>query len=202
MSEVQDVTRTRAKPMSIAERRAMIVDAVIPLLIEHGRAVSTRQIADAAGIAEGTIFRVFADKDEILGSAVQKFLDPAGLHERLRAIDPELPLEAKINDILFHLRARMTGILGIMNAVGMHGPPPGRTDPGSFYELIDEILRPDLTQLNVSTDRAAAFVRLVAFASAIPHFSEGREMSTSELAHHITYGIAGKPAEGGSFLAS
>ena len=43
----------------------MIVAATLPLLLEHGELVTTRQIAEAAGIAEGTIFRVFADKDEL-----------------------------------------------------------------------------------------------------------------------------------------
>ena len=44
----------------------MIVEATLPLLLEHGEMVTTRQIAEAAGIAEGTIFRVFADKDELI----------------------------------------------------------------------------------------------------------------------------------------
>jgi AcrR family transcriptional regulator len=202
VTKVDEPTRARAKPMSVDERRAMIVDAVIPLLIEHGREVSTRQIADAAGIAEGTIFRVFGDKEEIFGAAVAKFLDPGELHERLRAIDPELPLEDKVNDILFQLRARMTGIFGIMNAVGMQGPPPGRRDSGNFLEVIEEILRPDLEQLNVPSERIGSFLRLIAFASAIPHFNEGKEMSTAELAQYITYGIAGHPAERGITDAS
>ena len=202
MSKVEEPTRVRAKPMSVDERRAMIVDAVIPLLIEHGREVSTRQIADAAGIAEGTIFRVFIDKEEIFAAAVEKFLDPGELHERLRAIDPELPLEGKVNDILFQLRARMTGIFGIMSAVGTQGPPRGRRTTDNFALVIDEILRPDLEQLNVPPERIGSFLRLVAFASAIPHFNEGNEMSTAELAQYITYGIAGHPAEGGSSNAS
>jgi AcrR family transcriptional regulator len=188
--------------MSVDERRTMIVDAVIPLLIEHGREVSTRQIADAAGIAEGTIFRVFADKEEIFGAAVEEFLKPGPLHDRLRAIDPELPLEGKVNDILFQLRSRMTGIFGIMNAVGMQGPPPRKVPPESFVDVIDDVLRPDLEKLNVPTDRIASFIRLVAFASAIPHFNDGREMSTAELATYITYGIAGHSAERGSTDAS
>jgi AcrR family transcriptional regulator len=183
--------------MALDERRAMIIDAVIPLLIEHGREVTTRQIADAAGIAEGTIFRVFADKDALFAAAVEQFLDPGHLHERLRAIDPELPLEAKVNDILFQLRSRMTGIFGIMQAVGMQGPPPRRPAPETFFAVIEEILRPDLEQLNVPPDRVASFLRLVAFGSAIPHVNEGRELSTAELARYITYGIAGHPAEGG-----
>jgi AcrR family transcriptional regulator len=202
VTQVDEPTRARAKPMSVDERRAMIVDAVIPLLIEHGRDVSTRQIADAAGIAEGTIFRVFADKEEIFAAAVTKFLDPGELNERLLAIDPELPLEGKVNDILFQLRARMTGIFGIMSAVGMQGPPPGRRGSGDFLEVIEQVLRPDLEQLNVPADRIASFLRLIAFASAIPHFNEGKEMSTAELAQYITYGIAGHPAEGGSSNAS
>ncbi|WP_307868260.1 TetR/AcrR family transcriptional regulator [Cellulosimicrobium cellulans] len=69
--------RTRARPLSREERRDAIAAATIPLLVEHGAAVTTRQIADAAGVAEGTLFRAFADKDEILHAAVVRSLDPA-----------------------------------------------------------------------------------------------------------------------------
>jgi AcrR family transcriptional regulator len=202
VTKLDDQPRIRAKPLSTDDRRAMIVDAVIPLLIEQGREVTTRQIAEAAGIAEGTIFRVFPDKDALFEAAVDKFLDPGSLNERLRAIDPELSLEAKVNDILFLLRSRMTGIFGIMHAVGMHGPPTRQPRGENFFGVLEEILQPDLEQLNVAADRISSFLRLVAFASAIPQFNEGHEMSTSELAHYITYGIAGNPAEGGSANAS
>jgi AcrR family transcriptional regulator len=194
--------RTRAKPLSTDDRRAAIIDAVIPLLMEQGRAVTTKRIAEAAGVAEGTIFRVFSDKDELIEAAVTKYLDPGVLNDRLRAIDPELPLEAKVNDILFQLQSRMTGIFGIMQAVGMHGPPPRRPGPENFTAIIEQILTPDLEQLKIPSDRIASFLRLVAFASAIPRFNEGQQMSTAELARYITYGIAGQPAEGGSSDAS
>jgi AcrR family transcriptional regulator len=193
-----DQARTRAKPLSTDDRRAMIIDAVIPLLMEHGKAVTTRQIADAADIAEGTIFRVFGDKDALFEAAVQKFLDPTAANRSLRAIDPELPLEAKVNDILFQLRSRMTGIFGIMNAVGNSGPPPRRPNAENFEDVIADVLRPDLERLQLPLDRIASFVRLVAFASAIPHFNQGHEIATADLAHLITYGIAGHPAERGS----
>ena len=67
------------------ERRAAIIDAVVPLLREYGEAVTCRQIADAAGIAEGTIFRVFADKDELLARRVRAAVDLAPA----RSIDPQ-----------------------------------------------------------------------------------------------------------------
>jgi len=40
----------------------MIVDAVIPLLLEYGRGIMTKQIAERAGIAEGTLCRAFETK--------------------------------------------------------------------------------------------------------------------------------------------
>ena len=54
----------RAAALPADERRSMIVAAALPLLLEHGEMVKTRDIAAAAGIAEGTIFRVFATKDD------------------------------------------------------------------------------------------------------------------------------------------
>ena len=63
---VEDEKRRRAPAMSQEERRAAIVRSTLPLLIEHGGTVSTSQIAAAAGIAEGTVFRAFKDKQDLL----------------------------------------------------------------------------------------------------------------------------------------
>ena len=62
--------------MAPDERRRAIVDAVVPLLLEHGDDVTTRQIAEAAGIAEGTIFRVFPDKPALLMAAAEETMNP------------------------------------------------------------------------------------------------------------------------------
>jgi AcrR family transcriptional regulator len=196
------VKTERAKPLSVDDRRSSIIDAVIPLLMQHGRSVTTRQIADAAEVAEGTIFRAFGDKDSLIEAAVMKYLDPGPLNASILAIDPELTLEQKVNDILFLLRNRMTGIFGIMNAAGMSGPPPGRPRSDNFIELLETVLAPDLARLRVEPERVAQFIRLLAFASAIPSFNAGQEIPTDELAALITNGIAGHPAEGRSDSAS
>lgn len=174
----------------------MIIDAVIPLIIEHGKSVTTRQIAEAADIAEGTIFRVFVDKESLFEAAIEKFLDPSATHRALRAIDPELPLEAKVNDILFQMRSRMTGIFGIMSAMGRSGPPPRAQQSETFEDVVAEVLEHDLAQLNAPVERVASFVRLIAFTSAVPHFNAGHEISTADLAQLITFGIVGQPPRG------
>ena len=70
--------------MPAAERRAAIIDAVLPLLIECGSGVTTRQIARAAGVSEGTIFNVFADKHELLAAALQVAIDLAPFERACR----------------------------------------------------------------------------------------------------------------------
>ena len=64
--------------MTPDERRAAIVATTLPLLVEHGTAVTTGQIATASGIAEGTVFRAFADKQELLRACLHAAFDPGG----------------------------------------------------------------------------------------------------------------------------
>ena len=69
--------QVRAPAMSPDDRRRAIVEAVIPLLAEHGSTVTTRQMAEAAGVAEGTIFNVFPDKCALMYEAVKVTMDPS-----------------------------------------------------------------------------------------------------------------------------
>ncbi len=63
--------------MSVAERRESIVAAVLPLVRERGVLPSTREIAQAAGVAEGTIFGVFDDKRALMHALAEHALAPA-----------------------------------------------------------------------------------------------------------------------------
>src|SRR6476659_10123059 len=68
----------RAAAMTAEDRRKAIIEVLIPLLVEKGSEVSTREIAEAAGIAEGTIFRVFPDKRSLMLAAAEEVINPAG----------------------------------------------------------------------------------------------------------------------------
>lgn len=67
------------------QRRAHIVEATIPLLLQQGVTVNTRQIAEAAGVAEGTLFRVFESLREIVEAAITEHFSVERLRPRLTA---------------------------------------------------------------------------------------------------------------------
>lgn len=108
----------RAPALPREARREAIVDAVLPLLMTRGASVTTREIAAAAGVAEGTLFRSFADKTALIDAAVDKALDLAPLEARLDAIDRSLPTEAQLVAAVAVLQERMVSIWQLLTNVG------------------------------------------------------------------------------------
>lgn len=100
--------------MEAEERRAAILDATFPLLAVHGAAVSTRQIAEAAGVAEGTLFRVFEDKHAIVLGAIARMLDPTTLVAELGDQDTGQGLRAVLRDVVTVMQRRGEGVQGVL----------------------------------------------------------------------------------------
>ena len=90
----------RAAPLPLDERRAALIAATEPLLEHFGRDVSTRQIAEAAGIAEGTIFRAFATKEALIDAVLEDAFDSRRtcdeLARSIRTLGLEEPLVAAV----------------------------------------------------------------------------------------------------------
>lgn len=103
-------TTTRANPLPRDERRASIVAACIPLVLESGPSVTTKQIADAAGVAEGTIFKAFDDKDDLIGATVDAIADPTAIELALSEIDPALDVEAQLEAAAGLLQRRIVDV--------------------------------------------------------------------------------------------
>src|SRR4051812_32315233 len=83
--------------MAPDDRRAALIAATVPLLREHGLDVTTKQIAQAAGVAEGTIFGVFPDKSSLVNAALLHILDPPRGHEApIGGIDPAADLRTRL----------------------------------------------------------------------------------------------------------
>jgi len=176
--------------MSPDARRSHIIDSLIPLLQQYGSEVSTRQIAEAAGLAEGTLFRVFADKQEMIDAAIARALDPQPFRDALRGIDPDDPTVDKIRQVVQLLRDRFQGVIGFMSALGVRDRPPGAQGPAEQQEWLDilgQVFRPG--ELTVAPDVFGLYVRLLAFATAVPPFNAPRQFDVDELVGLITHGV-------------
>lgn len=121
--------------MTPEDRRAAIIEATIPLLRSRGWSVTIKEISTAARVAEGTIFGVFEDKEELLLAALRKALDPDDVEARLRAIDLHLPLEERLLravEILQGLAIQATELLTAMHLDTVRGRLPQRYSGDHF----------------------------------------------------------------------
>src|SRR5689334_17597738 len=161
--------------MSPEERREAIIDATRPLLYEHGRAVTTRLIAEAAGVAEGTLFRVFESKDELVDAAIERAFEPGDVIARIEEIDPDLPLRDRLIVLVSILQQRFRATFGLMQKVGLVGPPKHLRDGDAAQawrarqeELLSAVVGPDADLLRVPADHFVHVVRLLTFAGSHP----------------------------------
>ena len=182
--------------MAADERRQMIIDSVIPLVLEHGVEVTTRHIAEAAGIAEGTLFRVFGDKNEIIDAAVERIMDPADVLEALANIDRDLPLDVTLEMVVTFLQARVQSVVAFMGALGprdharhfnhgshQRGPLSDATD------AVESLLEPHRDQLRVPLVTAVDYIRMFVFGTSMPYL-RGPNTDPSALTDFILRGIA------------
>lgn len=188
----------RARPLAVEDRQAMIIDAVIPLLLEHGKDVTSRQIAEAAGIAEGTIFRAFGDKETLIGAAVTSFMEGRHRQELEPSIDSQLPLEVKLRELVEGSRHRVRDVMRMAALMGRPPIPPDDRRPRDaqrmwseaqrlrFNTSIAAIFDGDRDALRISPEELGDYVRMIAIASTIPL---GREFSVDEVVDLIMHGI-------------
>ena len=193
--------RTRAPSLPAGERRAVIVAATVPLLLTEGAGVTTRQIAEAAGIAEGTIFGVFPDKETLIQAAIETAFDRAPLDDALRAVDLSLPLEARLTAAVEILRRRVTTIWKLMTAVGMTKPPEGtgsNADPRGRVDLsaLAALFEPDRRQLRRDPQAAAHLLQGLTFAGTHPALIADEPLSSTEIVSLLLDGIRGAPGSG------
>ena len=82
------VVMTRARPLPPAERRASLIAATRQLILDHGPDVTTRQVAEAAKVAEGTLFRVFPTRRDLIAATIADHLSSERLADIFAAASP------------------------------------------------------------------------------------------------------------------
>jgi len=183
----QRQARRRAASMPADERRAMLIDATLPLLVEQGEMVKTHDIARAAGVAEGTIFRVFATKDELIEAVIERVLDPEPTERAIAALETHGGLEATVIEVVKVLQRRGNEVWQLISSVGpRHHQRKGR--PSFDSPALVGLLRAFRGELSVDPVRAAGMLRSVAFAMTHPMMTS--EPATPEqVARVFLYGV-------------
>lgn len=189
------VARPRARPLSPEERREVILTATVPLLYDHGRAVTSRLIAEAAGIAEGTIFRVFDTKEELVDAAISRAFDPGNVVTRIEEIDRDLPLRDRLVRLVSILQQRFRATFGLMQKVGMLGPPDHLHDSDQanawrarLDQLMVDVVGAD-APLAVPAEELVHVLRLLTFAGSHQKIADGRLLTPDQIVDVVLHGL-------------
>jgi AcrR family transcriptional regulator len=179
----------RAAALPPDERRSMIVSATLPLLLEHGDRVTSRQIAEAAGIAEGTIFRAFADKDEIIIAVIEAALDPEQLEIALSDIPAGLSFEARLAAAVVIMQQRVINVWQVMSSVGTRFHETTRR-PMADSDALVRMFEANRARITVEPIVAARLLRALTLSTTHPMLA-GEPLSPDELVQLFLHGVGG-----------
>jgi AcrR family transcriptional regulator len=190
---------TRASPLPPQQRRDGIIDAALPLLRKHGDDVTTKQIAEAAGVAEGTLFRVFPDKESLILAVVTRVFDPAPTVAELQSVDITLPLRERLQQAVEIIADRLHNVWELMSALRMMGPPehnprfrdalPSHRHSDLTPQALIDLIAPDTENLRVDVAQFARVMRLVTFAGTHPRISDDNPLKPDEIVDLLLDGL-------------
>ena len=193
--------------MSPEDRRKAIVEVLVPLIVEKGGEVSTREIAQAAGIAEGTIFRVFPDKKSLLLAAAEEAINPAGGQEDFdRAMAGVDGLREQVVLAAQRVLSRMRMTMSVMVAVRPHlhafhedqepGEKPAMRPPDfvikaqeDLHQRLTGLFEPHRAELAVEPEVAAIALRSLIFGASRPELGMAAVLDAEQIADLLLGGV-------------
>ena len=186
---------SRAAPLKPEARRAAIMAATERLIVAQGGSVSTRAIAEAAGIAEGTIFRVFPTKETIIDAIFEDAFDREAFRDELAAISTGTPLPERMRQVIAILQRRNRRIIALFTALGARRPPGmGDLKSKAQWELsiveLAALLEPDRAALRMAPLDAARLMQSLVIALRAPVLGERPDYSPEAVVDLILNGIA------------
>jgi AcrR family transcriptional regulator len=191
----------RAAPLPLDKRRATLIAATEPLLERFGREVSTRQIAEAAGVAEGTIFRAFATKEALIDAVIEDAFDSQRTCYELAQVDPALSLEERLTAAVIILQERLRQIFALFGSLRLRKEPHDhdsfRAKQQADYELINgaiaSLIKPDQDQLRLDVMEAASALRTITFSITHPMLGDPRLVEPQQIVDLVLHGICRHP---------
>lgn len=182
--------------MPAEERRTMIATAAIPIFIEHGASLTTRELAERLGLAEGTLFRAFGDKGALVHAVVDAFFQQAERRLGGGLVDPNLELDEKLRVTIRSARTHARGVfamLSLLEPTEAHSYMAAHR--GGHFEAAAELaFASDADAMNIAPERLAGIIRLLVIAASAPHMGAGEPLTDDELVDFALYGLTGRPA--------
>ncbi|MEV8508200.1 TetR/AcrR family transcriptional regulator [Actinoplanes sp. NPDC051475] len=192
------VRRRRVPAMAPDDRRAALIAATVPLLLEFGLEVSTRRIAEAAGVAEGTIFGVFPDKQSLIVAALLETLDPQPTLDAIAAIDPGAGLRARLSSAATLINERfaenahlMAGARKLVLASGSHPEAAERMARSRerLQAVLAELITPDAALLRRPPATVAGLLLLFCGANSFGPFGDPARFDGDEMVSLLLDGL-------------
>ncbi|MFF2372503.1 TetR/AcrR family transcriptional regulator [Agromyces sp. NPDC058110] len=194
---------TRAKPLAREERRAVIMDAAVPLLVQYGRDVTSKQLAEAAGVAEGTLYSVFADKDELIHDSIHRHIEATSMVDAISEIPASAELDDVIRAVVELTQHRTEQIFALVAILGFHERTPEQArrrppDNEPVIQAITDVLLPHREQLAIPPRRAAQFIRYATFSMTHPLITNGDIVPAAEISELLLHGFSARQDAAGT----
>ena len=162
----------------------------------------------AAGIAEGTLFRVFPDKESLVKAAIASAFDPRPADRELAMIDPELGPRDQLIRAVEILQRRVEEVWQLIAMMGLTPPSPlpspgaPRTTPtlDGGQRRFAALLEPLRHDLRCDVDQAARLLRVMTFAGTHPRITDGMPLTAAEIVAVVLDGVRVRPELDGDDL--
>lgn len=157
--------------------------------------VTSKELAEAAGVAEGTLFKAFGTKDELLRALASKHAAmPDAVGEWLRTIDSSTTtLPEIVRGIIHHAMEQYRLSFRLFYALG---PLMEKPDDDAMKRFVEELvpwvdaLQPHANELRIPPESAAGILRMHAAAAADEGDTWGLGLSSEKHTDIFLYGAA------------
>jgi AcrR family transcriptional regulator len=144
-------TETRPLRADAERNRKRLLDAAAEVFAERGLEASTAEIARRAGVGQGTVFRRFPTKDDLVAAIVADRL--AQITERARSLAADPPPDGAVLAFMAELASmhvRDRGLIEAVNGTRALADPAVHDAHGELLDVLEDV---------VKVDREAGLVR-------------------------------------------